>query len=266
MGVRAMAYPATEIYPDYEAALRHCGDGYDDRELAEVTLKKTLAILSSDLKLALHPPNSEATLTAVSLIPGKELRVLDFGGSFGPHYFLAKQCLPRRYRWAVVETGVIAELGAQIESDELKFFTSIEAARAWLGEIDLVHASGSIQYMPQPKAVLAALVRLNAPYLAITRTAVAEGRECVTIQVSLLSGNGPVGGLPPGVEDRLLRHPRVFMARDDFIATVEPHYGVLYQTLDDREGPLTADGVPLFLGDNFVLVRRDKAPGGPRRP
>ncbi|MGH7489273.1 MAG: methyltransferase, TIGR04325 family, partial [bacterium] len=233
-----MAYPATETYPDYATALKHCGEGYDDRELAEVTLKKTLAILSSDLRLALHPPNSEATLTAVSIIPGKGPRILDYGGSFGPHYFLSKQCLPRRYRWAVVETPVITELGAQIESDELKFFTSVDAARAWLGEIDLVHASGSIQYTPQPKAVLNALVGLRAPYLAITRTAVAEGPECVTIQVSLLSGNGPVGGLPPGVRDRIVRHPRVFMARGDFIAAVEPHYGVLYQTLDDREGPL----------------------------
>lgn len=64
------AYPATETYPDYASALRHCGEGYDDRQLAEVTLAKTRAILSSDLKAALHPPNADATLTGVSLIPG----------------------------------------------------------------------------------------------------------------------------------------------------------------------------------------------------
>ena len=251
------AYPATETYQDYETALKHCGEGYDDRELAVVTLQKTLAILSSDLKMALYPPNAAATLTAVSLIPGKEPRILDFGGSFGPHYFLAKQCLPRRYRWAVVETPVIAELGAELENDELRFFTSIEGAREWLGEIDLVHASGSLQCTPQPKRFFATLVGLRAPYLAITRTAVALGPECVTIQVSLLSGNGPVGGLPPGVSDKIVKYPRIFMAKADFIATVEPHYGVVYQTLDDREGPITAGGVQLILGDNFVFARRD---------
>jgi putative methyltransferase (TIGR04325 family) len=251
------AYPATETYPDYASALRHCGEGYDDRLLAEVTLAKTRAILSSDLKTALHPPNSDATLTGVSLIPGREPRILDFGGSFGPHYFLAKQCLPKRYRWAVVETEVIATLGAQIANEELQFFTSIEAAREWLGGIDLVHASGSLQCTPQPKEFLSALVALRAPYLAVTRTAVALGRECVTIQVSLLSGNGPVGGLPPGVEDRIVRYPRIFMAKADFLGTIDRQYRPLYQSWDSREGPLIADGVELCLGDNFVFGRRD---------
>lgn len=251
------AYPATEAYPDYASALQKCGQGYGDRQLAEITLTKTLAILSSDLKVALYPPNADATLTSVSLIPGREMRVLDFGGSFGPHYFLAKQCLPKRYRWAVVETEMIASLGAQLASQELQFFTSIEAAHEWLGGIDLAHASGSLQYTPDPKSAFSALVGLRAPYLAVTRTAVALGRECVTIQTSLLSGNGPVGGLPPGVEDRIVRCPRTFMAKADFTGTIDPHYRTIYQNWDDREGPLTADGVELCLGDNFVFVRRD---------
>jgi len=250
------AHPDIEVYPDYDTALKHCGGAYDDRELAELTLKKTLAILSSDLKQALYPPNSQATLTALSVISGNEPRILDFGGSFALHYFLAKQCVPRRYRWAVVETPAIAEMSGQLENEELKFFTSLDAARAWLHDVDLVHASGSLQYTREPKDMFRRLVALRAPYLAITRTAVALGPECVTIQISLLSGNGPVGGLFPGIEDRIVRYPRTFMAKEDFMATVEPQYGVLYRTVDDREGPLTAGGVPLCLGDNFVFGRR----------
>jgi putative methyltransferase (TIGR04325 family) len=249
-------YPVTETYADYQSALSQCDHGYEDPQLADVTLQKTLSILSGDLKTALHPPNSEATLTALSLLPGREPHVLDFGGSFGPHYFLAKQCVPKRYRWAVVETDTIASLGSKIANDELRFFTSIEAAREWLGSVDFVHASGSPQYTPDPKATLTRLVELRAPVLALTRTAVALGPQCVTIQTSLMSGNGPVGGLPPGVEDRIVRHPRVFMSKDDFVATVELHYRVVHQTFDDREGPLIAGGVRLCMGDNFVFARR----------
>lgn len=157
----------------------------------------------------------------------------------------------------MVETEVIASLGAQIANEELQFFTSIETASEWLGGIDLVHASGSLQYTPQPKAAFSALVGLGAPYLAVTRTAVALGRECVTIQMSLLSGNGPVGGLPAGVEDRIVKCPRIFMAKADFIGTIEPRYRAIYQSWDNREGPLTANGVELCLGDNFVFARRD---------
>ncbi len=250
-------YPATETYPDYASALETCGEVHEDRELADVTLAKTLAILSGGLKVALYPPNADATLTSVSIIPGKELRVLDFGGSFGLHYFLAKQCVPKRYRWAVVETRMIAALGAQLANDELRFFTSIETAVAWLGTVDLVHSSGTLQCTPEPKAVLSSLVALRAPCLAVTRVAIALGRECVTIQNFLLSGTDPVAGLPDGVKDRLLKHPRVFMAQHDFTTTVDPLYRIVGHTRDDREGPLVADGITLCLGDNFIFLRRD---------
>jgi putative methyltransferase (TIGR04325 family) len=252
------AYPSLETYPDHETALKQCGgDGYADREVAEVTLYKTRAILEGDLKLALYPPNAEATLTALHMVPASEARILDFGGGFGPHYFLAKQYHPRRYRWAIVETGLIATLGQEFANEELRFFSSIDEAMGWLGQADVVHASGSLQCVPQPRAVLASLVGLRAPTLAITRTAISLGRECVTIQTFPLSGSDPVFGLPQGVTDRILRFPRIFMAQQDFVSTVDPHYRIVGHNRDDREGPLMADGVSLALGDNFVFARRD---------
>jgi putative methyltransferase (TIGR04325 family) len=249
--------PSVATYPDYETALKRCGEAYADRELATVTLAKTRWIVDGDLKAALYPPNADATLTALRLTPGREPRVLDFGGSFGPHYFLAKQCLPKRYRWAVVETDLVASLGAELANDELRFFTSIDAARDWLGAVDLVHASGSLQCTPQPKAFLSSLIDLRAPIVAITRTAIALGRERVTTQTFWLSGCDPVHGLPEGVKDRELTFPRVFMAEQDFIAALNPLYRAVVHSLDDREGPLTADGVNLCLGENFVFRRRD---------
>jgi hypothetical protein len=47
------------------------------------------------------------------------------------------------------------------------------------------------------------------------------------------------------------------MAKEDFTATIERHYRVVRHTWDDREGPLTADGIQLYLGDNFVLARKE---------
>jgi putative methyltransferase (TIGR04325 family) len=250
--------PTLETFPDYGSALKACGgDGYTDRELADVTVFKTRAILAGDLRVALYPPNAEATLTALHMIPAREPRVLDFGGSFGPHYFLAKQCLPRRYRWAIVETELVASLGKEFANDELRFFTSIDAAVDWLGGADLVHASGSLQCMPRPSAVLSSLVGVHAPALAILRTAIALGRECVTVQSFLLSGSDPVFGLPDGVEDRVMKFPRVFIAQQDFVSSVDRFYRIVAHTRDDREGPLVVEDVSLCLGDNFIFARRD---------
>jgi putative methyltransferase (TIGR04325 family) len=251
-----MTYPATETYPDYTTALRVCGDINQDRELAEVTLDKTLGIRSKDLKEVLYPPNADATLTALRIVPGSEKRVLDFGGSFGLHHFLAKQCLPCRYRWAVVETEMIVSLSTELATDELRFFTSIGSAMDWLGAADVVHASGSLQYTPDPKAVLSSLVALRAPSLAITRTAISLGAECVTSQRFWLRDTDPVPGLPRGVSDRMLISTRIFMAQRDFIAAVEPFYRIVAHGLDDREGPLWANDIKLCLGDNFVLARK----------
>jgi putative methyltransferase (TIGR04325 family) len=251
-----MAYPTTETYPDYTTALRECGDINQDRELAEVTQNKTLGIRSNDLKVVLYPPNADATLTALRIVPGSEKRVLDFGGSFGLHYFLAKQCLPYRYRWAVVETEMIASLSAELATDELQFFTSIGSAMDWLGAADVVHASGSLQYTPEPKEVLSSLVALRAPSLAITRTAISLGPQCVTSQTFWLRDTDPVPGLPRGVSDRMLISTRIFMAQRDFVAAVEPFHRIVAHGLDDREGPLWADGVRLCLGDNFIFARK----------
>ncbi len=255
-----MAYPTTEIYPDYAAALEQCGDVNQDRELAEVTLNKTLRILSNDLKAVLYPPNADATLTALRLVPGNEKRVLDFGGSFGLHYFLAKQHLPHRYRWAVVETEMIASLSTELATDELRFFTSIGSAMDWLGAADVVHASGSLQYTPEPKAVLSSLVALRAPSLAITRTAISLGAQCVTSQSFWLRDTDPVPGLPWGVSDRMLMSTRIFMAQREFVAAVEPFYRIVAHGLDDREGPLWANDIRLCLGDNFIFARK-RSPG-----
>lgn len=251
-----MAYPTTEIYPDYATALELCGDINQDRELAEVTLNKIRRILSNDLKAVLYPPNADATLTALRVVPGNEKRVLDFGGSFGLHYFLAKQYLPHRYRWAVVETELIASLSTELATEELRFFTSIGSAMDWLGAADVVHASGSLQYTPDPVAVLSSLVALRAPSLAITRTAISLGPQCVTSQSFWLRDTDPVPGLPRGVSDRMLTSTRIFMAQHDFVATVEPFYRIVAHGLDDREGPLLVDGVKLCLGDNFIFARK----------
>src|SRR5262245_8375872 len=166
------------------------------------------------------------------MMPAKEPRVLDFGGSFGLHYFLAKQRLPRRYRWAIVETELVASLGAEVANDELRFFTSIDAAVQWLGEADIVHASGCLQYTPAPRAMLSSFVWLRAPSLAILRTAIGLRRECITIQSFPLSSSDPIFGLPEGVEDRVMKFPRVFMAQQDFVAGVEPFYRIVARSRD----------------------------------
>jgi trans-aconitate methyltransferase len=61
---------------------------------------------------------------------------------------------------AVVETPAMAERAAKLAQGRFAVFTDIAAA--WLGRNDLVHASSSIQYVPDPLAVLKTVAGLRA--------------------------------------------------------------------------------------------------------
>ncbi len=99
--------------------------------------------------------------------PAHRYRVLDFGGGFALSYFLLRRRMPHESRWAVVETTQSVALGKAFETENLRFFDSIETARQWLGEVDAVHTNGALQYHPSPEAALESLLSVRgAAHLA----------------------------------------------------------------------------------------------------
>jgi hypothetical protein len=91
--------------------------------------------------------------------------------------------------------------GAEFANDSLRFFSSIDAAREWLGGVDLVWSSGALQYADDPDATLAALVGIDAQLMVWTRmVAMTTGPAEVQPQTSRLADNGP-GPLPAQFTD-----------------------------------------------------------------
>jgi putative methyltransferase (TIGR04325 family) len=106
--------------------------------------------------------------------------VLDFGGACGLHYKLVSIQSPD-IRWAVVETPAMVKRAAELATDKLQFFTSIDAAADWLGPVDVMHSNGALQYTQ--------LCGLGAQTMVWDRVYLGE-RE-TEIQVSHLANNGP---------------------------------------------------------------------------
>ncbi len=243
-----------ESYPTYEAALAECGLGYSDPELAEVTVEMTRQVISHDVRRFLHRPNVRAALKALKLSNAQ--CVLDFGGSCGLHYFLARQEINRPIQWAVVETPVMVRASSTMGSGELQFFADIDEALRWLGaKPGLVFTSGAVQMTPRPESVLTQLMEIGAPYVALLREALALGPRRVTIQTSRLSNQAP-GHLPAGVENREVKCPRTFMSRDVYSGIIKTRYRSIYRGWLQHELPLVGDGVELRAGYNFVCVRK----------
>lgn len=170
-------------------------DGYDNPELIEVIFRKTVA----------YQP------TAQLLDIGTASTVLDFGGACGIHY---RQARNEVVRWAVVETESMVARARELASPNLRFFTSIEKACDWLGQVDLMHCDGALQYTPKPDRTVDALCAVGAMRMRWSRMFLRDVFTQET-QTSLLFENGP-GKL--GVARKLVRYSRTSMSEADFVA------------------------------------------------
>lgn len=72
---------------------------------------------------------------------------------------------------------------AALATDRLRFFDNVAAAADWLGSVDLIHASGALQYTPSPIDAARSLVRSACLFLS--------DNPVVERQRSMMVENGP---------------------------------------------------------------------------
>jgi putative methyltransferase (TIGR04325 family) len=166
--------------------------GYEQPELVEVIFRKT----------KVYRPNTAWDESAKT--------VLDFGGGCGLHYKEAQLAA----KWAVVETAAMVQRARELATDQLQFFTDIRAAADWLGEVDLMHSNGAIQYTQNPEATLNDLVSLRANVMLWRRVSL-SARKTIGLQTSHLVDNGP-GRI--NIKDKLVTYTITQLPESDFLA------------------------------------------------
>jgi putative methyltransferase (TIGR04325 family) len=224
--------PSTRLFASYADALELCG-GYEEAELLDVIAAKTTIVRDQTAPLATAVSESDvhtllALTTCALTAKGPALKVLDFGGACGAHYYHMRRLAPQRpLHWTIVETAGMAGRANRLAAGDtcLSAFTSVaDAVRALDGTVDLVHASGALQCTPDPYAALQALLEVRASVLLLTRGAVTTGDDdIVVIHESSLASNGP-GSLPPQFQDRPVSYPFVFASRDRLLAQLRAVY------------------------------------------
>jgi putative methyltransferase (TIGR04325 family) len=152
-------------YQSFEAARQMLGsEGYEDSGYVSSTLEATReyrARIAADPTRAADArtlQNLAAFLTCLRGVNAETIRVLDFGGGVGLHYYTLAPLLQGTVRasWTVCELPALARAGRDLGGPpELRF---IEDLRAIEDErFHVVLASGSLQYVPDPAATWAAL-------------------------------------------------------------------------------------------------------------
>jgi putative methyltransferase (TIGR04325 family) len=212
--------------------------GYEADRLVDVVYAKTTALIGRDVS---NFPGAERTMlgvlfaaTQTSAVP---LRVLDFGGACGFHY-LASQRLGIPKRWAVVESPAMATRASSLETDDLRFFSTIDAACRWLGDVDFIHSSGTLQYIPKPFETLEQLLALSVPIILWSRMALTENAAVTSVMTSTLSANGP-GPMPAGIADAEVNYSITRLPRTEFLRAHQ-HYRLVAEFGEPSVGFLFA--------------------------
>jgi putative methyltransferase (TIGR04325 family) len=107
-----------------------------------------------------------------------KISIIDFGGGLGTNYFQNRKILGGLYNtsvsWNIVELPLLSELGREhFANSQLTFFSDIgDAIRAVRDVADSVLFSGSLQYIPEPFALLDQVIDRGGKLLAFDRLVV----------------------------------------------------------------------------------------------
>jgi putative methyltransferase (TIGR04325 family) len=170
---------------------------------------------------------SRQLLSIFILSKKKLLRVIDFGGACGAHYFIANHFLKGsvKIKWHVVETYDMVQKGKLLEDGQLMFFEDIKEAIADYHGVDLLLSSSALQYVPNPLKTMDEISKCAAEYIFLTRLPLLEHNigQIITIQTSNYSANGP-GPLPNGMKDGLVRYPITLLEKGLLESKIKERY------------------------------------------
>lgn len=211
-----------ETYASYSDAVQDLDsvEGYDNSELAAYIATKTKKWLAHAQSSPWHLGSDVLQSIFVALLVSNRvgsLRVLDLGGGCAiPPAILRALVEPKfRFSWNVVELPSLVNAVGLVGLDYAKWWDNMANAAADLGEIDLIHTSGTLQCLENPREALAQLLSLNAGHVFFGRVAFnAGGEDVIGIQRSAVRDHGVQ--IPADAAEGYVEYPFTYMPWDDF--------------------------------------------------
>ena len=245
--LRGRRYGFHGDYRSYDEAVRHCHtpSAYHSQRIIDTALRNALE--GSD-RPGVVMTTREQQLLAASLTPlmacalKREIRVLDFGGGLGADFRRLRAAMPTGWciAWDVLETMPMAEAGRQhVRETGLHFFSDWNQLQE---RYDLVHASSSVQYTPDPVHTFERLTILAGHYMVVTRCPLIPGsRDRLTVQ-----------RVPPSYYDA--SYPAWFLGEDKWLPLIERNF-IIRRRWSVPEDRLFLDGHRV-MNQGFLLERR----------
>ncbi len=169
--------------------------GYENDVLVRHVVERTTEFKDNVCDLA----TTSSLIVGISLIPLRKLdmlRVLDFGGASGAHFFQVSHLAPSTsLDWRVVETARMSDMSRERFSEfssNLKFYDSLsKASENFTLDFDVVIAASSLGYTDNPIENLKMLLSLRPRVIFVNRQVLTEDAQVTLNQRSYLDANGP---------------------------------------------------------------------------
>ncbi|MFZ2491603.1 MAG: methyltransferase, TIGR04325 family [Thermoanaerobaculia bacterium] len=171
----------TGIYERYEDVPVE-GQGFTDPSWRE-TLASELRAVRGGRWYEEFAAEHDVLMLLCRLSSSNPLHIVDFGGGFGASFFFLQQGLSgRAIRYQVIETAEVSAAGTEETTHPaLTFATSVGPEHRGA---DVIFVKSALQYLPDYKATLTSLLRLDASHVVLEKFAGVESRTYATSQVN----------------------------------------------------------------------------------
>lgn len=226
------------IYPDFYSAEQK-SSGYNNQAISKIVGMKT-EIFKAELKAGCAVDYADLRIlgSLVSLSNQEKITIIDFGGACGSHYFIARKLIPNSVEldWRVVELPNMVKQGKLVNNDtpELRFFTDLSNAFSETEKIDLVLASSSIHYCPEPYHVVEKLMEIKPEVLHICRTACSKD-TVVLLQRSRLHDQGiGVASMDTKIPNTYIKYPVTILSKSKLEDILRTSYQIVCTVKEER--------------------------------
>ena len=172
-------------YESFQKALEHCG-GYEDKSIIERSIALAKEKTYVDTWIRGQTINLFAALSLVLLNKpiSRNLRVLDFGGGLGDHYYDFLRFIPNQIElcWDICETPAMVKAGKKFFGKEISYEDDLHKIDE-RKEFDLILTSGTLQYVDNPEEYFNKLSLLKSDYIIIDRISLIDiAQDAIAIQ------------------------------------------------------------------------------------
>lgn len=251
-----------KLFGSYAEALAECGTpkGYDSSSLSRYLVDKSVIYLKQlPVSGAIHIGEHTALSFLVALFVAKSrgsLNVIDFGGGVPPA--LLSHLLGDHFsaQWHIVEIPTLVEAAqGELNVPNVTFSSQLDVSVNQLGKVDLVHASGVLQYVDDPRSWLERLLAIRAEFVFFNRCGFTEGEfDVIGIQRSPISDLGPRVALPLE-PDGFMEIPFYYMRKREFDEIMVRANYKLIATFDSKSGFRPINDEPISGGAFLYRLR-----------